>query len=183
MSKIDQPWNKPVSVEDIPETGRHIELEAPEDVCEAVARLGTLRTLSRLSAQFDLTPRGAGVHVSGRVEARVGQTCVVTLEPIESAIAETIDLVFAPAAGSQKVKGKDAKKGVKAARSADDGPDPLIGGVVDLGAVAVEFLLLGIDPYPRKEGANFSSPQSGESDSPPCAALEALNERSGHGLP
>lgn len=181
MSKIDQPWNKPVSVEDIPETGRHIELEAPEAVREAVARLGMLRTLSRLSAQFDLTPRGAGVHVSGRVEARVGQTCVVTLEPIENDVAETIDLVFAPAAGSQK--GKGAQRNVKTARSADDGPDPLIGGVVDLGAVAVEFLLLGIDPYPRKEGANFSSPQSGESDSHPFAALEALKKRSGHGQP
>ena len=28
--------------------------------------------------------------------ARVGQTCVVTLEPIESEIDEAVDLIFAP---------------------------------------------------------------------------------------
>ena len=33
---------------------------------------------------------------TGRVRARVGQTCVVTLEPIESEIDEPIDLIFAP---------------------------------------------------------------------------------------
>ena len=35
---------------------------------------------------------------------------------------------------------------------ADDSPEPLVGGAVDLGAVATEFLVLGIDPYPRKPG-------------------------------
>ena len=27
---------------------------------------------------------------------------------------------------------------------------------VDLGAIATEFLILGIDPYPRKAGAEFA---------------------------
>ena len=31
-----------------------------------------------------------------------------------------------------------------------NGPEPLIGGIVDLGALATEFLILGLDPYPRK---------------------------------
>ena len=52
-----------------------------------------------LSAQasFDVTPKSGGrYHVAGRVRARIGQTCVVTLEPIESDIDEPIDLIFAP---------------------------------------------------------------------------------------
>ena len=28
----------------------------------------------------------------------------------------------------------------------------LVGGTVDLGAIATEFLILGLDPYPRKTG-------------------------------
>ncbi len=32
-------------------------------------------------------------------------------------------------------------------------------GTVDLGAIATEFFLLGIDPYPRKEGAEFEAPK------------------------
>ena len=34
-------------------------------------------------------------------------------------------------------------------------PERLIGDVVDLGALATEFLILGLDPYPRKAGATF----------------------------
>jgi hypothetical protein len=178
IEKIEQPWSEPVAVEDIPESGQHFDLEAPEAAREAIAGLGSLRALPRLSAQFDITPQGAGVHVAGRVTARVGQTCVVTLEPIESDIVETIDLLFAPPIGPQKAKGKG---GSRPARSANDGPDPLIGGVVDLGAIATEFLLLGVDPYPRKEGANFSGLESNEPASNPFAALETLKKRSGDG--
>ena len=42
--------------------------------------------------------------------------------------------------------------------AADDPPEVLHDGAVDLGAVATEFLLLGIDPYPRKPGAVFDAP-------------------------
>ena len=45
-----------------------------------------------------------GLRLAGRVQASVVQDCVVTLEPIESVIDETVDLVFlpeAPAAPSQ----------------------------------------------------------------------------------
>ncbi len=40
----------------------------------------------------------------------------------------------------------------------DEPPEPLVGGTVDLGAIATEFLILGIDPYPRKPGAEFDAP-------------------------
>lgn len=177
IDNTENSWNEPVAVEDIPETGRHIELEAPEPAREAIARLAALRTLPRLSAEFDLTLQGASVRVSGRVNARVGQTCVITLEPIENDVAEVIDLVFAPAAVAKKSKGENSKT----TRSNDDGPEPLIDGVIDLGAVATEFLLLGVDPYPRKEGAKFAAPKSDESASHPFAVLEALKKRSGKG--
>jgi hypothetical protein len=50
-------------------------------------------------------------------------------------------------------------------------PEPLVGGVVDLGAIATEFLVLGLDPYPRKPGAIFEPPQEREPDENPFAAL------------
>ena len=44
-----------------------------------------------------MTPKSGGrFHVTGRVRARIGQTCVVTLDPIENDIDEAIDLMFAP---------------------------------------------------------------------------------------
>ena len=53
---------------------------------------------------------------------------------------------------------------------------------VDLGAVATEFLLLGIDPYPRKPGAVFDAPATGDPAGHPFAALAAL-KKDGTGKP
>ena len=58
-----------------------------------------------------------------------------------------------------------------------DGPEPLAGGAVDLGAIATEFLILAIDPYPRKPGAVFEPPDVGDDSDQPFAALAALKKR------
>lgn len=169
MEKTGSPWSAPVAVEDIPDTGLHVEIEAPAAVRAELAKLAAVRDLPQLFAVFDLTRQGAGVHVSGQVNAQVGQTCVVTLEPIESRLEEAVDVVFAPSA-------------VAAAKSGDEEPpEPLVGGKVDLGALATEFLLLGIDPYPRKPGAEFAPPKVEDSGERPFAALATLKKRLGGG--
>lgn len=169
MEKDKNPWSVVVTLDDIPETGLHTEIEATEPVRAELTKLAGLRALPRLSAVFDLTPRGDGVHVAGQVSAHLGQTCVVTLEPIESDLTESISLVFAPAAQTQA---KDLKL--------DDEPlETLVDGKIDLGAVATEFLLLGIDPYPRKAGAEFAPLKPEDAGAHPFSALEALKKRLG----
>jgi uncharacterized metal-binding protein YceD (DUF177 family) len=167
------PWSSPLAVNDVPETGRQTELVADPAVRAATAKLAGLRDLPRLRAHFDVAPHGrGGLRVSGNVEATVGQTCVVTLEPIENEIDESVDLVLVPAetlpAGAS---GHTAE--------ADDGPEPLVDGMIDLGKIATEFLLLAIDPYPRKPGAVFQSPAAGDPAAHPFAALAALKQRRG----
>jgi uncharacterized metal-binding protein YceD (DUF177 family) len=170
MEKDKSPWSVVVTLDEIPEAGLHTEIEAAEPVRADLARLAGLRELPRLSGVFDLARRGAGVHVAGEVRARLGQTCVVTLEPIESDLSESIDLVFAPAAQTQA---KDLKLD-------DEAPEILIDGKVDLGAIAIEFLLLGIDPYPRKAGVEFAPVKADDgAGARPFAALEALKKRFG----
>ncbi len=167
MTKEGHSWTMPVAVEDIPETGLHLTLDAPEDARDALAREAGLRTLPKLTAEFDLERHGAGVRVTGQVLARVGQICGVTLEPMESDIEEAVDLIFAPSAAAEGSKAKD------------EPPEPLVNGKIDLGAVAAEFLLLGIDPYPRKPGVQFDLPKSEDTGNRPFAALEALKSKSG----
>ena len=169
MEKDKNPWSVIVTLDEIPETGLHTELEPAEPVRADLAKLAGLRDLPRLSAVFDLTPRGAGVHVAGQVSAHLGQTCVVTLEPIESDLTESIDLVFAPAAQAQP---KDLKLD-------EEPPELLVDGKIDLGAFATEFLLLGIDPYPRKTGAEFALVKVDDAGAHPFAALDALKKRLG----
>ena len=171
MDKSESPWSVPVAVEDIPETGLHFDLEAPPQARVDIAALVELRALDELRAAFDLSRQGAGVHVTGKVQARVGQRCVVTLDPVENALEEAVDLVFAPAG-----RATPAAAEVKSLEPSGEPPETLIDGKVDLGVLATEFLLLGIDPYPRKPGAEFTQPKNDVSVEHPFAALEALRK-------
>lgn len=168
MEKQRPAWSAPIAVEDIPDTGLHIEIEAPVETRAELAVVAGLRSLPRLTAAFDLMKNGAQVDVKGTLSATIGQTCVVTLDPIENEIEEAIDVSFAPA-GS---RGTERRKAVV------ESPEPLVNGSIDLGALASEFLMLGIDPYPRKAGVQFAAPKTDDDSSHPFAALEALKKRS-----
>jgi hypothetical protein len=170
MQKNQSPWSVPVAVDEIPDTGLHVEIDAPDIVRAQLTGLAGLRELSRLSGVFDLVRRGTSVRVTGQVNARVGQTCVVTLEPIESEVQEIVDLKFAPSLAVEPT-------GDTSGAAEEDPSEPLSDGKVDLGAIAIEFLLLGIDPYPRKPGAEFSPLKSEDDSAKPFAALEALKKR------
>jgi Large ribosomal RNA subunit accumulation protein YceD len=168
-------WSVPLAVSQVPATGRHVDLVADERTRAAVAKLAGLVALPRLAAHFDVSSHGGGgLHVVGRVSATVGQTCVVTLEPIENEIDEPIDLVFALASAPSLGHG-----GGEVEVPMEDAPEPLVGGRVDLGAIATEFLVLGLDPYPRKPDAVFHAPPSGDDSEHAFAALAALNKGKG----
>lgn len=165
-------WRVVVTVADVAETGEHMDLVADADTRASIARIAGLRDLPRLEANFDLLPHsGGGLRVTGRVSATVGQTCVVTLEPLSNDVEEEIDLLYMPAAAAAATT--DAEPEAEAEPKWGE-PEPLIGGVVDLGALATEFLLLGLDPYPRKPGAVFDAPRDTRPEAGPFAGLAGL---------
>lgn len=178
MADSESLWSNPISIDDVSERGMHVDLAAGEAARAEIARVAGLRDLPKLSASFDVTREGAdAVRIAGEVSATVGQNCVVTLEPIENEIREAVDLLF-----TSRAKGSIADSEGKLTLDFND-PDsaePTREGVVDLAAIATEFFLLGIDPYPRKEGATFDAPKTPEDPSKhPFAALEALKKAGG----
>jgi hypothetical protein len=178
MSKASRPWSVPVAVEDIPDTGLHLVIEAPADARAELAALAGVREVPEVSAEFDLTRLGTGVQLTGAVKAKVGQTCVVSLEPIETEVAEAVNLRFIPVPTGAVAEPDTLLKNV---RKGEEPPEPLVEGKVDLGAVATEFLMLGIDPYPRKEGVQFAPPQIEDGGDNPFAALGSLKKQLGGG--
>ena len=165
------PWNVPVSVHDVPVSGRRFELAADEATRAAIAKSADLRALPRLEATFDVSRLDSGgLHVEGRVSATVGQLCVVTLDPLENEVEEPVDLIFVPGAAVAGL----APGGEALSVATDEGPEPLRGDAIDLGAIATEFLILGIDLYPRKPGAVFQAPPAEDTAEHPFAALAAL---------
>jgi Large ribosomal RNA subunit accumulation protein YceD len=171
--KRHEAWNISVSREDVPETGLDLAREADEEVRGRLAVLAGVLGVPQLGIAADVTRHGEGLRAAGRVTARVTQTCVVTLEPIENAIDEPFDVLFLPpdVAGAAPA-GRDPVE-------VDDTREPLVNGAADLGAVATEFFLLGVDPYPRKAGAVFSGPADDPAADGPFASLSRLKGRDG----
>ena len=169
------PWRVPVAVAQIPETGLHRDIEADQAIRHAIADVGGLREVLSAQASFDVTPKSGGrFHVLGQVRARVGQTCVVTLDPMESDIDEEIDLIFAP---PEQIPQMAAL--VDEAEHADgetpDPPEPIENGIIDLGRLATDALYLAVDPYPRKPDAVFEPlVEATDPEDHPFAALKAL---------
>ena len=176
MTTAERPWSATVRLEEIGETGRHVELEASEPVRAALAKPAGVDAIERLVARFNLTRRGRDkVHVSGEVSGTVRQSCVLTLDPIVNEINEPMDLTFAP---PPEQVDKTPKIDLDAP-SSDDDVEPLIGNAVDLGLVTTEFFILGIDPYPRKPGVSFDGPKAAsDPESHPFARLAALQKNS-----
>jgi hypothetical protein len=175
VSKAD-PWRVPITVAQIPDTGLHREIEADPAARAAMAEVAGLREVLAASASLDITPRGRGCfHVGGHVRARIGQTCVITLDPIENDINEPIDLIFAP---SEQIPELAELVDEAAASEVEipDPPEPIENGAIDLGRIATDALFLAIDPYPRRPGAVYEPPvAAADPDDHPFAALKALN--------
>ena len=169
----ERPWSVMVPLHEIPESGKHVALEANAEALAALAKPAGVDAVERLTASFDLTLRGRdGLHVGGRISATVRQSCVVTLEPVVNEIDEAVDVDFAPARAAAA-----APNDIDPEAATSDEPEPLVGNSVDLGLLATEFLILGVDPYPRKPGAAFAPPEPADPGANPFAALAGWTKK------
>ena len=168
-------------VAQIPDTGLHREFETDAAIREAMAEVAGLREILSARASLDVTPIDQGrVQVTGRVQARIGQTCVVSLDPIESDLDEAIDVIFAPPEQIPEL----ADLVDESEAEIPDSPEPIVKGLIDLGRVATDALFLGINPYPRKPDAVFAPPVvAADPEDHPFAALKALKVEAEPGAP
>jgi len=178
MPNSDLPWSFPILVTQLPEAGLHQVLEATPAQRGLLAAVAGVNAVLQAVATFDVIPEAGGiVTVTGTIRARVEQTCVVSLDPVENDIKEAITAVFAPPSqissspkSIQKEQGEDAE--------IPDPPEPIVNGAIDLGQLAAEFLVLGIDPYPRKPDVAFAPLETPDDpDEHPFAALKVLKAK------
>jgi hypothetical protein len=144
------------AVQDIPETGLEVEHSAAPEEREAVARALDLIACTELTARYKLVPRGQGhFRLTGTVNARIEQSCVVTLEPLTNDVAESFSVDYWPETEIPEPSG-----GVV---DVHDEPDlePIVGGRIKVGRVVFECLAGAIDLFPRKPGVTFEAPEAG----------------------
>lgn len=165
----ETPFSYKVTVASLPAEGLDLDLTPDEAQRAVLARHAGVLGVPRCAARLHVAPEGkAGAHVTGTLSAEVRQTCVVTLDPFESAIEEAIDVHFAPEGTFSPAGEEDEER---------DPPDPIVDGAMDVGALVAEFLALGIDPYPRRPGAVFEPPAEDPAAASPFSALSSLKGR------
>lgn len=150
-------FSRPIAPESLGEKGRTLAIEAAGDECGQLAgRLG-LDGLGSLAAEVRLTPQKGGrfIRLEGTLKADITQTCVVTLEPVETRIEAAFDRLYdttlkAPTGGGENV---DVES--------DDPSEPLSLGQIDIGEAVSEQLALEINPFPRKPGISFKDYSTG----------------------
>jgi hypothetical protein len=162
MTEKPDPWRVPIAVLKIPDTGLHRDIEADAAIRNAVADIGGLRDVVSAQASFDVTPQSGGrYHVTGQIRARIGQTCVVTLEPMESDIDESIDVIFAPPEQIPELSAL-VDEAAESDQEIPDPPEPIENGIIDLLSAQAGCRVRTIGRSRRSRGSPVCRPESTE---------------------
>ncbi len=146
------PLNVVFNIEKLGATPAHVITKADANTCIALAEYLDVEAVENFRSELTVRRwRRYGALVEGNVSADIVQQCVVTLEPVRTPVSETVTARFLPASMIQADEDKDA--GILIDPLADDPPEAFDGREINLGALLLEHLALGIDPYPRAPGA------------------------------
>ena len=172
--------------DDVGPRGRTLEMEFDAAEREALKRRLDLQALEQLAAELRFEPTGeaeGAIRVSGTIQARLAQSCVVTLEPVPRTLREAISVLYTPVP-------EDSSEHEVEVLAEGEEAEPLPPDGIDVGEVVAEHLALFLDPYPRHPNApaeplthtaGEKEPARGEpggdSDAGPFAALGQLRSK------
>ena len=167
------PLTRMVRVDALPREGQTVVIEASPAEREALASLYKLPAIAALTATLHVdarrTRRSAGDwRGPRRIDPDLRRVArAVSCE--RSTRPSTCGSRRRREEGSSR---RPARETVVSLADEDD-PDPVVDGRIDLGALTAEIFALGLDPYPRKPGAEFVAPADEAPPNSPFAALAA----------
>lgn len=166
----DEPTRSPVSfvvnVARLPNKGMPVTILADEKQRKALAADHELVGVAFYKADLHVSSwKRNGVRVSGRVNAKVIQECVVSLEPIDANVETEVEALFLPENSKLAREGFGVGGEIIIDAEGDDSPETFSGDSIDIGALSEQFFGLAIDPYPRKPGVELAQPSKDESES------------------
>jgi uncharacterized metal-binding protein YceD (DUF177 family) len=130
---------------------QEVSVSATAEERAALAQRFSLLAVDELSARLRLARvRGGGVvRLQGSLDAEIVQSCVVTLEPIRSRLAEEFGIDFIPPAEAADAREVEL-------HPFEEESEPLTGDGIDLGEVVAEQMGLSLNPYPRRPGVSIA---------------------------
>jgi hypothetical protein len=165
-------FSRPVDLARLGDAEAEYDIEATEPERAALADRFGLIALGALSAKVRIRRihGGAAIRLSGRLIADVTQSCVVTLDPVDSHLEEDFTVVYAAeTSNDESALGADSEIAW---------PEPMPEGPLDVGEAVAQQLSLSLDPYPRAPGIELDRRWSGEGheSASPFARLAALQK-------
>lgn len=171
-------FSYPVDAASLPARGVVRRIAPDDEERAAIAERLGLQALEAFEIEIAVTPwRGDGARLSASFEADVVQTCVVTLDPVPQHVSDRFEVTFLP---PDRIVPPQPGDEIEVSAGEEDAPEPLggpAGTVLDAGELAVQYLSLALDPYPRAPGAQLPDAATGNGgEVSPFAALAALKE-------
>jgi len=163
-----------ISLDEIPPKGLKVALQASDAELTELATWLDVPKINTLSAEFDVMweKDGEGVVISGPLKARLIQTCVVTLEPLETAVDASTRVRY-------RHEPDEENSDWEFSPDAPDPPEIIVEGIIDLGEMVAQQLALEIDPFPRAPGVPYQdvSTDKEEGRPHPFSALASLRDK------
>jgi uncharacterized metal-binding protein YceD (DUF177 family) len=158
-------FSRPISIVKISSTAATYRIVANEAERAALVRRFGLVSLDRLEAEVRLQRVAGDFRLEAELAADLVQSCIVTLEPVPAAIAESFTLCYRPGID------EDEADRLALENPEDEIIEPLMGESIDIGEAVAQQLSVAMDPYPRVSGAQSASAEIeiGEAPDAPVA--------------
>lgn len=163
---------RPIPIDTIGSVAKPFTVTATQEECTALAKRFGLEQIDRLEAEIMLIHDQGGYRATGKLDAKIVQTCAATFAPVPATVAEPFVIRFAPHQAADEADEIEI--------DADDCDImPLEGQSIDIGEAVAQTLALALDPFPRAAGADHILAKAGvigDDDfvSGPFAALKSL---------
>ena len=174
------PFSRPYELSDLSAGGAELRISANDEELLRLADWLGVAEARRFEAEVRLRRHGADRFVyDAELEALVVQTCVVTLAPVPRTYRFEVRRLLEVHGGHRRRAESAAQAGViSLALDEDDTHEELSSYRYDLALPLLEELSLGLDPYPRAKGVEFTPPDElAAPEDSPFAALAKLRRR------
>ncbi len=154
-------FSRPIKVDRIGREGMNIDIEADADERAALARRFGLLSLASLTAECRLRPVAGGmIELTGTLHAALEQECVVSLEPVPARIDERFEVRYALDIARFRAAGAEELIDMEA----EEPPEAIDAGAIDLGEAVAQQLAVALDPFPRAPGVTFAGTRDAAAD-------------------
>ncbi|HET7333752.1 MAG TPA: hypothetical protein VFI93_01445 [Rhizomicrobium sp.] len=173
------PWERFYDLSDLSDAGDEINVTLDDETRKRVAQWAEIESVERFDVRIILS-RTSHTHFGYEAEltADVTQSCVVTLEPVQTHIERAIhrDLYLPPRV--RRSSRVEIPETLIISPDDEEGPEEIASPRYDLAVPLLEEFSLALPPYPRAKGIVFEPPKdSADVKQSPFAVLAKLKDK------